>query len=60
MKKSIYIILAVFITTAFTSCKKCYDCSNGTDVVRLCDYNKRKITSDVSIYESQGYLCVKK
>lgn len=59
MKKGIYLILAVILIGGFASCKRCYDCSNGTEVIKLCDYNKKKINSDISIYESRGYTCVK-
>jgi hypothetical protein len=60
MKRNIYILAFLLTGTIFTSCKKCYDCSNGVDVVQLCDYNKKKISSDISIYEAQNYTCVKK
>ncbi len=60
MKRITYLLLFVATASVFASCKKCYDCSNGVDVVQLCDYNRQKINSDKSIYESQGYSCRKK
>jgi hypothetical protein len=55
-----YLLLIISISILSESCRKCYECSKqGSDIVKVCN-DRRTVKSDLSIYQSKGYVCEKK
>ena len=60
MKRVLQFTAVVVIVILSSSCRKCYDCARGSDVIVVCSDSKRASKSDISIYEDNGYTCRKR
>jgi hypothetical protein len=59
MKLFTRFLLLAIVVLSFPSCQKCYECAKNNDTTIICN-NRARIKSDLSIYESRGFVCVRK